>query len=112
MQEMTDYSYSFIDQIGSAVRRSPVRDIKACLKLAADHKLAITAKEIEAHHLAGGRIKDLMAALLFADEHHLPLSIRRARVQDLILKGKGSITDWVVDCHRRGVTDFEREPLS
>jgi hypothetical protein len=55
---------------------------------------------------------DLMEALVYAKEHNLDLSIRRARVQDLVHAREHTVKDWLVDCRRRGVTDFEREPFS
>jgi uncharacterized protein YqfA (UPF0365 family) len=109
---MTDYRYPLRQRLASALRRSPVRQIQACLRLAEEHQLPVTATQLEAHHLAGGRISDVIEALIFAKQRHLDLPVRRALVQDLAYGKTASIKDWVAACHARGVTNLEREPFT
>ena len=109
---MTDYSYSLFNQVASTLRRSPVGKIKRCLKLAEKHRIPITALELEAHYLAGGRIENLLEALVYAAQHNLNLSVQRAAVQDLARGREVSVVDWIAACHGRGVIDFAREPIS
>jgi uncharacterized protein YqfA (UPF0365 family) len=108
---MTDYRFPLRDRFLARMRRSPVHEIKECLRLAEEHQIPVTARELEAHHLAGGRIMDVVVAMIYTREHGLDLSVRRARVQDLAYGKKVSVKDWVMDCQRRGVTNFEREPF-
>ena len=108
---MTDYSYPFRQRILSALRKSPVKKIRKCLEIAKKYDLEITAAQLEAHHLAGGRITDVVDALVLAKQRGLRLPLLRAFVQDLCFGKTRSVPDWVADCDRRGVKDLEREPL-
>ena len=109
---MSTYEYGVAAQLASLLRRSPVREIKRCLGLAQQHGIAVSARELEAHHLAGGRLVDLVEALVFAREHGMILSLQRAVVQDLARGREVSVKDWVQDCHRRGVKDLDAAPIS
>ena len=109
---MTDYSYPLLQRIGSRLRKSPVDEIDRCLKLAQQHQLPFTAQQLEAHHLAGGRISAVIEALILAKERGVRLPVLRACVQDLTNGKTRSVKEWVEDCCRRGVTDLEREPLA
>jgi hypothetical protein len=80
---MSNYEFRLGAQLVSFLRRSPVREIKRRLRLAQQHDLPISAVELETHHLAGGRIGDLVDALIYAREHGMILSLTRAAAQDL-----------------------------
>ena|SRR5438309_278775 len=103
---MSDYKYGVWAQLAGLLRRLPVREIKRCLRLAKDHSLLISAAELEAHHLAGGRIGDLMDALIYAKEHGMVLSLTRAAAQDLARGREIRVSDWVRDCHLKGVQNL------
>jgi len=109
---MNTYRYRIVDQLGSLLRGSPVAKIKRCLRLAEQHGIPITATELEAHHLAGGRITDLLDALVYAAQHHLTLSLHRATVQDVARGNELRVTEWVAERHRHGITDLDHEPIS
>jgi hypothetical protein len=106
-RRMTDYSYPLMQQLAASLRKSPVAKIKKCLRLAEQHQIPITATELEGHHLAGGRITDVIDALILAKQLGMDLSVRRARVQDLGFGKTRSVKDWLTDCHRRGIKDLE-----
>jgi len=94
------------------LRRSPVREIKRCLRLAQQHDLPISAVELETHHLAGGRIGDLVDALIYATEHGMILSLTRAAAQDLARGRQASVSVWVPDCHRKGIQNLNTTGFS
>jgi len=104
---MSNYQYGVGAQLAGLLRRSQVREIKRCLRLAKHHDLPISAAELEAHHLAGGRIGDLMEALIYAKEYGMILSLTRAAAQDLARGREVPVSDWVRDCHRKGVQNLD-----
>lgn len=104
--------YGIRARLGSLLRGSPVGEIKRCLRVARDNDVRITAAELEAHHLAGGRIGDLVEALAYAKEHGLSLSLTRAAAEDLVHGGRTKVSDWVRNAHRDGLTDLDRAPSS
>ncbi|HWB59629.1 MAG TPA: hypothetical protein VG733_09055, partial [Chthoniobacteraceae bacterium] len=66
---MTDiYEYGFFQQLASRIRKSPVKEIRRCLAVAREHDIGISAMELEAHHLAGVHIGELMDALVLAQK--------------------------------------------
>lgn len=108
---MSNHEYGIGAQLASWLRRSPVGEIKRCLRLAKDHDLAVSAGELEAHHLAGGRIGDLVEALVEAREQGMKLSFTRAATHDLAKGREMKVTDWVRDCRRKGLRDLDEAPL-
>src|SRR5437016_1752060 len=109
---MSNYEYGVSAQLASFLRRSPVREIKRCLRLAQQHDLPISAVELETHHLAGGRIGALVDALIYAREHGMVLSLTRAAAQDLARGSQVSISVWVRDCHGKGIQDLDAAGFS
>ena len=108
---MTNYRFPLRDRLLARMRRPPVGEIKRCLKLAEAHQLPIDARQLEAHHLAGGRIVDVVEAMIYAKQNGLNLTRVRAFVQDLVNGKQQSVRDWLIDRQRRGVTNLEREPF-
>ena len=108
---MTDYQFRFRDRLLARMRRSPIGEIKRCLKLAELYDLPIDARQLEAHHLAGGRIGQIVDALIYAKENGLNLPVVRALAQDIVSGKTQPVKDWLIDCQRRGVTNVEREPF-
>lgn len=105
------YRYPLRDRLAAAIRRAPVGEIKRCLKLAEQHRIPISGSQLEAHYFAGGRITNVIEAMVFAKENSLDLPLRRALVQDLAYGKTVSVKEWLIDCQRRGVTDLQREPF-
>ncbi len=101
---------SLFNIIGMSLRKIPPRIIvnarinsyKAGLKL-------ITVADLETHYLAGGRVLDVVAALIAAEKANISLDWKRATAIDLagreILDAvKTSVNPKVIDCpdHARG----------
>lgn len=103
---------SLFNIIGMSLRKIPPRTIvnarinsyKAGLKL-------ITVADLETHYLAGGRVLDVVAALIAAEKANIPLDWKRATAIDLagrdILDAvKTSVNPKVIDCPDRSHGDY------
>lgn len=103
---------SLFNIIGMSLRKIPPRVIvnahinahKAGLK-------EIVASDLETHYLAGGRIIDVVAALIAAQKANIPLDWKRATAIDLagrdILDAvRTSVNPKVIDCPDRSRSDF------
>jgi len=103
---------SLFNIIGMSLRKIPPRTIvnarinsyKAGLKL-------ITVADLETHYLAGGRVLDVVAALIAAEKANIPLDWKRATAIDLagrdILDAvKTSVNPKVIDCPDRSRGDY------
>jgi uncharacterized protein YqfA (UPF0365 family) len=103
---------SLINIIGMSLRKIPPRVIvnahinahKAGLK-------DICVADFETHYLAGGRVLDVVAALIAAQKANIPLDWKRATAIDLagrdILDAvKTSVNPKVIDCPDRSRSDF------
>jgi uncharacterized protein YqfA (UPF0365 family) len=103
---------SLFNIIGMSLRKIPPRTIvnarinsyKAGLKL-------ITVADLETHYLAGGRVLDVVAALIAAEKANIPLDWKRATAIDLagreILDAvKTSVNPKVIDCPDRARGDY------
>jgi uncharacterized protein YqfA (UPF0365 family) len=103
---------SLFNIIGMSMRKIPPRTIvnarinsyKAGLKL-------ITVADLETHYLAGGRVLDVVAALIAAEKANIPLDWKRATAIDLagreILDAvKTSVNPKVIDCPDRARGDY------
>jgi uncharacterized protein YqfA (UPF0365 family) len=103
---------SLFNIIGMSLRKIPPRTIvnarinsyKAGLKL-------ITVADLETHYLAGGRVLDVVAALIAAEKANIPLDWKRATAIDLagreILDAvRTSVNPKVIDCPDRSHGDY------
>lgn len=103
---------SLFNIIGMSLRKIPPRTIvnarinsyKAGLKL-------ITVADLETHYLAGGRVLDVVAALIAAEKANISLDWKRATAIDLagreILDAvKTSVNPKVIDCPDRSRGDY------
>jgi uncharacterized protein YqfA (UPF0365 family) len=103
---------SLFNIIGMSLRKIPPRVIvnarinsyKAGLKL-------ITVADLETHYLAGGRVLDVVAALIAAEKANIPLDWKRATAIDLagreILEAvKTSVNPKVIDCPDRSHGEY------
>lgn len=103
---------SLFNIIGMSLRKIPPRTIvnarinsyKAGLKL-------ISVADLETHYLAGGRVLDVVAALIAAEKANIPLDWKRATAIDLagrdILDAvRTSVNPKVIDCPDRSQGDY------
>ena len=103
---------SLFNIIGMSLRKIPPRTIvnarinsyKAGLKM-------ITVADLETHYLAGGRVLDVVAALIAAEKANIPLDWKRATAIDLagreILDAvRTSVNPKVIDCPDRSHGDY------
>src|SRR5437879_1782189 len=103
---------SLFNIIGMSLRKIPPRTIvnarinsyKAGLK-------QVTVADLETHYLAGGRVLDVVAALIAAEKANIPLDWKRATAIDLagrdILEAvKTSVNPKVIDCPDRSHGDY------
>ena len=103
---------SLFNIIGMSLRKIPPRIIvnarinsyKAGLKL-------ITVADLETHYLAGGRVLDVVAALIAAEKANIPLDWKKATAIDLagrqILDAvRTSVNPKVIDCPDRTHSDY------
>ncbi len=103
---------SLFNIIGMSLRKIPPKTIvnahinayKAGLKL-------ITVSDLETHYLAGGRVIDVVSALIAAEKANIPLDWKRATAIDLagrdILDAvRTSVNPKVIDCPDRSRGDF------
>lgn len=103
---------SLFNIIGMSLRKIPPKIIvnahinayKAGLKL-------ITVSDLETHYLAGGRVVEVISALIAAEKANIPLDWKRATAIDLagrdILDAvRTSVNPKVIDCPDRSRGDF------
>ena len=102
------YRLSVGQMIAMCLRRVPIRDVRRCLKTAAEHCLDLNGQDLEAHWLAGGNIAELTAGLALAKRHGLELGKHRAMAIDLTLHGTEtpSLSRYVEHCARNGINDL------
>jgi len=103
---------SLFNIIGMSLRKIPPRVIvnarinsyKAGLK-------QISVADLETHYLAGGRVLDVVAALIAAEKAGIPLDWKRATAIDLAGRSildavKTSVNPKVIDCPDRAHSDY------
>lgn len=103
---------SLFNIIGMSLRKIPPRVIvnarinsyKAGLKL-------ISVADLETHYLAGGRVLDVVAALIAAEKANIPLDWKKATAIDLAGREifeavKTSVNPKVIDCPDRAHNDY------
>jgi len=99
---------SFFNIIGMSLRKIPPRLIVAAHINAFKAGLKnISVNDLETHYLAGGRIHDIVRAMIAADKANIPLDWRQATAIDLAGRDvfeavKTSVHPKVIDCPERG----------
>jgi len=95
---------SFFNIIGMSLRKiSPRLIVNALITLKKAGLKEITTADLETHYLAGGRITDVVRAVIAADKANIPLDWRRATAIDLAGRDvfeavKTSVNPKVIDC--------------
>jgi uncharacterized protein YqfA (UPF0365 family) len=103
---------SFFNIIGMSLRKIPPRIIvNAHINAHKAGLMDITVADLETHYLAGGRVIDVIAALIAAQKANIPLDWRRATAIDLagrdILDAvRTSVNPKVIDCPDRSRSDY------
>lgn len=103
---------SLLSIVGMSLRKIPPRVIVNALINA--HKAGlreIVSSDLETHYLAGGRVIDVVAALIAAQKANIPLDWKQATAIDLagrdILDAvRTSVNPKVIDCPDRSRSDF------
>jgi uncharacterized protein YqfA (UPF0365 family) len=73
----------FRDLVAMRIRRVPPGLIVKAMISATKAGLDVSMAKLEAHHLAGGRVMNVVNALIAADKAQIPLSFERAAAIDL-----------------------------
>jgi uncharacterized protein YqfA (UPF0365 family) len=94
--------------IGMSMRKIPPRLIVSALIIANKAGLkTISVNDLETHYLAGGRINDIVRAMIAAEKANIPLDWRQATAidlagRDLFEAVKTSVNPKVIDCPDKG----------
>lgn len=93
----------FSELIGMWLRRVDTRMIVLSKITAVQAGLSVTTRDLESHYLAGGRVPNVVRALIAADRANIELTLRTATAIDLagrdILEAvQTSVNPKVVDC--------------
>lgn len=103
---------SLFNIVGMSLRKIPPRIIvNAHINAHKAGLLDINVADLETHYLAGGRVLDVVAALIAAQKANIPLDWKRATAIDLagrdILDAvRTSVNPKVIDCPDRSRSDF------
>ena len=94
---------TFAGLIGMKLRKVSITEIVDSLIMAIKAGLNITTNQLEAHYLAGGRVHQVVMALIAANKANIALSFERATAIDLagrdVLEAvKTSVNPKVIDC--------------
>jgi uncharacterized protein YqfA (UPF0365 family) len=93
----------FAELIGMWLRRVDTRTIVLSKITAVQAGLSVTTRDLESHYLAGGRVPNVVRALIAANRANIELSLRTATAIDLagrdILEAvQTSVNPKVIDC--------------
>ncbi|MEI6241975.1 MAG: flotillin-like protein FloA [Chlamydiota bacterium] len=95
---------AFVNIIGMSLRKIPTRLIvTARINLFKAGLKSITVSDLETHYMAGGRVNDVVRAMIAADKANIPLDWRQATAIDLAGRDifeavKTSVNPKVIDC--------------
>jgi len=98
----------FFNIIGMSLRKIPARIIvNARINSFKAGLHDFTVSDLETHYLAGGRVLDVVAAMIAADKANIPLSWRQATAidlagRDIVEAVKTSVNPKVIDCPGKG----------
>jgi uncharacterized protein YqfA (UPF0365 family) len=104
---VADAPVGMLNLIAMWLRKVPPALIVDSRITAAKAGLMFTPDQLEAHHLAGGNIRDVVLSMIAADKAEIPLNFDRACAIDLAVKGtsktvleavRTSINPAVIDC--------------
>jgi len=100
---LSDANVKFSELIGMWLRRVDIRTIVLSKITAIQAGLQLTTKDLESHYLAGGRVPNVVRALIAADRASIDLSFKTATAIDLagrdILDAvQTSVNPKVIDC--------------
>jgi uncharacterized protein YqfA (UPF0365 family) len=73
----------YAELIGMYLRHSDYRTIVLCRIMAVQGGLTLSARDLESHYLAGGRIADVVRALILAKKKKIDLSWEDATAMDI-----------------------------
>jgi uncharacterized protein YqfA (UPF0365 family) len=93
----------FLELIGMWLRRVDTRTIVISKITAIQAGLQVTTRDLESHYLAGGRVPNVVRALIAANRANIPLTLKTATAIDLagrdILEAvQTSVNPKVIDC--------------
>jgi uncharacterized protein YqfA (UPF0365 family) len=93
----------FRELIGMWLRRVDIRTIVLSKITAVQAGLSLTTRDLESHYLAGGRVPNVVRALIAANRANIPLTLKTATAIDLagrdILEAvQTSVNPKVIDC--------------
>jgi uncharacterized protein YqfA (UPF0365 family) len=93
----------FIELIGMRLRRVDTNTIVISRITAIQAGLNLTTRELESHYLAGGRVPNVVRALIAADRANIPLTFKTATGidlagRDLLDAVQTSVNPKVIDC--------------
>ena len=94
---------SLSEMINMQLRKVNQRVIVLCKIQAVQAGLDITTSDLEAHYLAGGRVKDVVKALIAANRAGIDLTWKNAAIldlagQDVLNVVQASINPKIIDC--------------
>ncbi len=79
----------FSELIGMWLRKVDIRTIVLSKITAIQAGLTLTTQDLESHYLAGGRVPNVVGALIAANRANIDLSLKTATAIDLAARGKG-----------------------
>ncbi len=97
----------FSELIGMWLRRVDIRTIVLSKITAIQAGLTLTTRDLESHYLAGGKVPNVVRALIAANRANIELGLKTATAIDLagrdILEAvQTSVNPKVIDCPKRG----------
>ncbi|HSV26819.1 MAG TPA: flotillin-like protein FloA [Sedimentisphaerales bacterium] len=101
--KMSRADVRFTELIGMWLRRVDSRTIVLCRITAVQAGLEMTTSELESHYLAGGRVPNVVRALIAANRANIPLTFKTATGidlagRDLLDAVQTSVNPKVIDC--------------
>ena len=81
--KLSNVDISFFQLFFMQLRRVPPQIIVNCMITTTKAGLSVSRDEFEAHYLAGGRVNNVVSALISADKANIPLTFKEATAIDL-----------------------------